>query len=175
MKYLVITVTFIVMVNNLLAQEKEPVALQNHSFTATLLSPGLQYELKLSNNKSLAVHGALALSGYYSSFSGFNVSADPFIQTTYRRYYDRKSVKKSLKHNSGNYYGTFLRYTHDQLGENRAIDNPSVSTGFTWGIQRNYKSNLHIGFNTGIGVEYSDFYGIRGHLSAGVQIGFLIK
>ncbi|MEL6562158.1 MAG: hypothetical protein AAFQ94_28490 [Bacteroidota bacterium] len=175
MKYLVITVTFIVIVNNLFAQEKEPVVLQNHSLTATILSPGLQYELKLSDNKSLAINGAIAVNGHYSSYSGLCVSTDPFIQTTYRRYYDRKSVKKPLKHNSGNYYGTFLRYTHDRLGENRVINNSSVSTGFTWGMQRNYKSNLHIGFNTGIGMEYSEYYGFRGHLSAGIQIGFLIK
>lgn len=156
-------------------EEKYPVQLNKHSFAVSILSPGFQYELKLAEKKSLAFLGSSGVYSYASSSNGFQVGFTPYLQSTYRRYYDRKKVNKELKHNSGNYYGAFVYYSDREWLAENMTNNQTVGSGFTWGLQRNYKSNIYLGFSTQLGVTYSEIYGIRGLINTEFRLGFLIK
>ena len=68
------------------------------------------------------------------------------MQAKFRNYYPRKRVKKELGFNSGNYVGMNVGYVFDEIASNGPVE--VLNTVFftpVWGIQRNYKSNIHLG------------------------------
>lgn len=158
------------------AQDKFSVELQKHSLTANFLSPGLQYEAKLSDNKSVVVSGGLSATAGWSGFNGFITTVRPFLSTEYRSYYSRKTQKKSLQSNSGNYIGGILGYQFNELtGEYRSTFNNRLMGGAVWGIQRRYQSNLQLGVQAGLVMTYDDYFGIGGNAMARVQLGWIIR
>jgi len=175
MKYLISLVFLIATTFTAFSQDKEPVVLKNHSIALNLLSPGFQYELKLSEKNSFVVNGGLRTNVGWDDFHGFGAAARPFVQTGFRSYYSRKNVGKQLKSNSGNYLGGILGYHFGRIDEEVRTQDRSVVSGVVWGIQRNYKSNIHLGLNAGLGMSYSNRYGIRPTGMINFQLGFIIK
>lgn len=137
------------------------------------LTPSLSFEGKIGERQSVTLAGGLGLAAEYNydSYSGGNSSfyAIPIVYGSFRNYYSRKNIKKTnLRQNSGNYFGLYLHYQFEVLGEQSYISrdasggNPRnvegtiadniYAIGPVWGIQRNYASGIHLGLSLGIGV-----------------------
>ena len=159
------------------SQDKSAVELLPHSFNVNLLSPGIQYEARLSTNKSLVLEGFLSTSSFYNSGDGFDSVIRPTIGAQYRSYYKRKKQKKDFQSNSGNYIGAILGYQGDELITNseRKTFNNRLMGGAVWGIQRRFQSNIHLGLQTGVVMTYDDYLGISWDVVARVQLGWIIK
>jgi len=175
MKYLLMITIGIYISFNSFSQEKETVMLKKHSLVLNLLSPGAQYELKVGERNSLVFNTGIRLTASYRDVAGFEPNPRPFIQTSYRKYYDRKKVNRSLGQNSGNYIGAVISYDFNRLDLERRFSDRTIATKFVWGIQRNYNSNIHFGFNTELGLSYFDRFGVRALASVNFQLGFIIK
>ncbi|MEL7147259.1 MAG: hypothetical protein AAFO69_12875 [Bacteroidota bacterium] len=158
------------------SQERIPVSLQNHSFSINFLSPGLQYEAKIAENKSLVFSGGLSTSVGWDGFNGFSTMITPMIGGEYRSYYNRKQQKKSLRGNSGNYVGGIIGFQLNELADERSITfNSRLSSGAIWGMQRRYQSGFQLGIQAGAVMTYDDFFGFGADVVARVQLGWVIK
>lgn len=158
----------------LLSQDRIPVELASTQFNLNILDPSVSFEKSLGDHQSFTL--AAGLTGLADEDGA---SLNPFIRGSYRNYYLRKRVKKPLNQNSGNYIGLLTGYNFDAIADDIEAGTTRQSNSFfmgpVWGIQRNYKSGIHLGFNIGPGFGIdrdSDFYftGI-----GAFEFGFVIK
>ena len=126
-------------------QERIPVELKSTQLTLNLLTPSITLENSLSPNRSLNL--ALGIIGFPDSDERFSIN--PFLRGSFRNYYPRKRVKKELNPNSGNYIALDAGYYFDTLTKETTRLTNSFFMGPVWGIQRNYKSGIHLGFSLG--------------------------
>lgn len=145
------------------AQERIPVNLNSTQFNLNILDPSVTFEKSINDNQSFTAGAGITLLSDWEEDQG-TLSINPFIQSSYRNYYSRKRVKKELKPNSGNYIGVVTGYNFDAIAEEAENGTNRLSNSFylgpVWGIQRNYKSGIHLGFSIGggFGVGNSDLY-----------------
>lgn len=159
------------------AQERIPVELQSDQLTLSILEPAIAYELKLSQNQSLVFRGGLTVLYEDIIDNNDDPSLHPFVSGSFRNYYARKRVKKELKPNSGNYIALVGGYIFDNITNEEFVKEQANSwfVGPVWGIQRNYKSGIHLGLSLGGGFGSGDnmnfdFVGI-----GGFSLGFVLK
>jgi hypothetical protein len=164
------------------AQDRIPVQLNDVQINLNLLAPGVALEKMLTENTS-ATFG-IGLTPLYEDTGDENsiepeVSINPFLRASYRNYYPRKKVKKELNPNSGNYIGLVTGYYFDTIAESSDVatfrQSDSFYLGAMWGIQRNYKSGIHLGFSIGGGFGTGqnmdlDYVGV-----GEFELGFVIK
>lgn len=175
-----------VSIGSTIAQERVPVELEKHRFYINILSPSLAYELGL--NERLSLHTSAGISFYWgdNNYSGTNYenyyqSLNPFLNITLRNYYPRKRVKKELGFNSGNYIGAIGGYVFEAITEWNKTDDTQrfANSGFVggvWGIQRNYKSGVHLGLSLGGGLSMGqNFDNARFVPVGGFELGFAVK
>lgn len=105
----------------------------------------------------------------------------PFLNGSLRNYYPRKKVKKELGLSSGNYVAAVVGYTFGAISEwNEDMDPENLANsgylGGVWGIQRNYKSGIHLGLSFGGGVSMGkNIDNFRFAPLGGFELGFVIK
>lgn len=144
--------------SQLYAQDRIPVELKEDQFYISILDPGFTWEKKLTDKNSLTFGVGLSTYGDESSSpfdDDFGVSLNPSISADFRNFYPRKRVKKDLNPNSGNYVAVRAGYIFDSIADNIDGGTTEISQSFfmgpVWGIQRNYKSGIHLGFSIGGG------------------------
>lgn len=162
------------------AQDRIPVNLNSTQFNLNVLNPSATFEKSINHHQSFTVGvGITMLSDYEEDQERYSVN--PFMQASYRNYYPRKRVNKELLPNSGNYIGVLTGYNFKSIvdnlesGESNSIADNTYYMGPVWGIQRNYRSGIHLGLSIGGGFAIGsdsevDFKGI-----GGFEFGFVIK
>jgi hypothetical protein len=139
---------------NLSAQDKIPVELKSVQLRVNLLTPSFVLEKSISESTTFALESGL---NFGLDFDSGNFAIAPYIHGSFRNYYPRKKVKKDLGPNSGNYIGLNVGYVFDEISSQGDISIINA-TYFSpiWGLQRNYKSNIHLGFEIGPQLAFTD-------------------
>lgn len=151
---------------------------------ANILSPGLEMELPLSNKSTISANAGIGISGSYLNLSytnsGIIYFISPFLDLSYKRFYNRDSrvtKGKNIFSNSGNYWGVRLLTNFKEIDSENIIRKDDIDFAFgpTWGIQRAY-GNFHLLFDAGP-VYYFDTKGNSGFFPIALQlnIGFNLK
>ena len=173
--------TFILFISSfyLFSQDRIPAELNEVQINLNILEPSVMLEKRLTDKQSLT----LALG--FNTISGKDAVDDvkfglsPSLRASYRNYYPRKKVKKELRPNSGNYIGLVAGYNFGTIAGSKDVGKYSQENAFflgpVWGIQRNYKSGIHLGlsfgggFITGSNTDF-DFTGV-----GSFELGFVIN
>jgi hypothetical protein len=165
----------------LFSQDRIPVEMAESQISINILSPSITYERGLTQNQSLHLSfGLQGLSRTNDNDDG-SVGVAPVIGATYRNYYPRKKVKKELMPNSGNYVGLSTGYILNSIADNlEDFDAPfKEESGFflgpVWGIQRNYKSGIHLGLSLGGGFITGKNTDFSGTFVGSFELGFVIN
>ncbi len=160
----------------LAAQERIPVELVNTQFTINILAPGIGFEYGLNDRQSLTLNAGLSSIIVTDQTDDVDLFIAPFLQGSFRNYYPRKRVKKTLRPNSGNFIALTTGYNFKPTSDNYT-DPDFGGRGFfigpVWGIQRNYLSGIHLGLSLGpglgIGEDGAFFTGV-----GAFEFGFVI-
>ena len=177
MKKLLLSTLFVLGTIFAYSQERIPVDLDNSRVYLNLLVPSFTLEQKISTNQSLLATAGLRLYGE-EQFDHFEVSLNPFAELEFRNYYPRRNVKKELNQNSGNFVGAIAGFTFSDLVGTSEIDTYTYNNDFyfagIWGIQRNYKSGIHLNLKLGPQIIIGDDE-VEGdlyiHFGLGIQLG----
>lgn len=176
------------------AQEKK---YTQNVLTATILSPGVSYELAAANKLTIKGKAAFVVNGSYSYSSSLGASSSlspaASVSGQIRYYYNfalREQKEKNIAHNSANYISFLAKYAYsgityrygDSFSESyggprnysvkRASHMPNL--GIVWGIQRNYKNRFSIDCSVGPSL-YTPFadneFTLIGDVSIGLWLG----
>jgi hypothetical protein len=156
----------------------------NNVLRINVLSPGIEFEMPLSERSTLAANTGIGIQGSYLHLdytnSGITYYIAPFLDVTYKKLYNRESrlsKNKNLDYNSGNYWGIRLLTNFKEIESHNVLrkDKTSFALGPTWGIQRAY-GKTHLLFDIG-SVYYFDTKGNNGFFPVMLQLnlGFNIK
>ena len=162
------------------AQDRVPVELKDSQFFISILDPGVAWEKKVADKQSLRFSfGLTMLADEETNFSDdFGVSLNPVVTGDFRNYYSRKRVKKDLNPNSGNYVALRAGYIFDAITDNVDFGTTETSQSFfmgpVWGIQRNYKSGIHLGLSLGAGFATGNHTDLRATGIGQFNIGFAL-
>jgi hypothetical protein len=148
------------------------------------ISPGIEVEIPFCNKSTLSVNTGIGVSGSYMNLSyvnsGWTYFIAPFMDLSYKRFYNlnsRIAKGKSISGNSGNYWSIRLLTNFDEIKSYNVTrkDNIDFAVGPTWGIQRS-KGNFHMLFDIGP-VYYFDTIGNHGFFPIAIQlnIGYNLK
>ncbi|MEL7147258.1 MAG: hypothetical protein AAFO69_12870, partial [Bacteroidota bacterium] len=77
--------------------------------------------------------------------------------------------------NSGNYIGLMAGNQFNHIAGDEELSTQTFYTGAIWGIQRNYKSGIHLGLYLGLGFATGPNVDLTGTGLGGLQLGFQIK
>ena len=158
MKKCLIIILSLVSVLNTKAQDVSKVA--NNLFRINILTPGLTFEKRITNNNTLCLDTNLGLVYTFSSNLGNRLLKTPFTRLQFRNYYnfDKRIAKgKNTLNNSGNYIALSSSYYFKNLNDDYFVNSyDGLTLGATWGLQRTYKSGLNINLNTGLGYNFSN-------------------
>jgi len=110
----------------------------------SILYPGVEYELPISQRSSLASSVSIGFGGSYKNLktqgSGFTYLISPHYELQYRNYYNiekRNNGGKNIKHNSANYFGARLLIRGPEIKSSFSrTTEVDYAFGPTWGIQR---------------------------------------
>jgi hypothetical protein len=161
----------------------QDVGLSDNQLNINLLPLTLSYERKIDNNKSFTFSGGLVYATEHRSSTSSNGTSSetnfktvPFFSSSFRNYYTRKHIKKDLKNNSGNYLGILAIYV---LKPSINISNTIVheqetfySIGPVWGVQRNYKSGVHLGLSLGLAIQGGKYFKSAIRTTGSFELGF---
>ena len=162
-------------------REKIPVDLKSSQLNLNIIEPSFSFEKRLGDNQSFTTSAGVTWltetdSEYYEESP---YSINPFVRVSFQNYYKRKMVNKVLNPNSGNYFGVSAGYCFDSIKDNLEFGDTERSISFfigpVWGIQRNYKSGIHLNLSLGPGIgfgESSDAF-ITG--VGGIEFGFVLN
>ena len=146
---------FLLFFVNLNAQDNN---LENNQFKINILTPGITYEKKISNNTSLSTDLNLSAGFAYDSDSGTKVLLSPYIREEFRYYYNfekRNAKNRNTRNNSANYIALTGNYYFKPIGNSEYV---SVYDGLTiapvWGLQRTYRSGINISLIGGAGYNF---------------------
>lgn len=156
------------------SQDRIPVELQSTKIYLDIITPSVTLEAKVSNNQSVLFRSGIRLHAE-ENFDEIDAGLLPYGEFEFRNYYPRKRVKKELKANSGNYIGLIGGYNFGHI-----VGDPLFETfkyekelyfAALWGIQRNYKSNIHLNLHLGPGI-ITHGSGVDGLLMINFHLGF---
>jgi len=175
MKKIVVTTGILLLIPIFIfGQERTPVQLSNTQLNVNILAPSLLLEKRLTDKNSATF--AFGLSPLHGNGE---ISINPFFRTSFRNYYPRKTVKKELRPNSGNYIGLVGGYYFGSIASSSDYTNVNQSNsyyvGALWGIQRNYQSGIHLGFSIGSGFGAGENMDLKLTGVGELELGFMIK
>ncbi len=137
----------------LFSQDRISAELSDLQFNLNILEPSLNLEKSISDKQSVTFAFGLNSVTGEDQFDDIKFGLVPSIRASFRNYYPRKKVKKELRPNSGNYIGLVAGYNFatiaGNLGNANFSDEDVFFMGPVWGIQRNYKSGIHLGLSLG--------------------------
>ena len=157
--------------------------------TATILSPGISYEMAAGNAFTVKLSASVFPGFSYSKTillngrSHFSFSPTPLLNAEGRYYYNfqqRLNKGKNIKRNSANYlavsstYGYSIETFYPDNGNAVRTVTPVYDAGFVWGLQRNFKNRLSLDLNAGPSILQSLIdkeFGLIANLSIGIWLG----
>ena len=159
------------------AQDRVPVQLNNTQFNLNILAPGATFEKSINQHQSFTLGAGITIIGEFEEDQE-TLSVNPFVNASYRNYYPRKRVKKDLRANSGNYIGILMGYRLSSIADNAENGLSSrlenlYYMGPVWGIQRNYRSGIHLGLSLGAGFALGSDFDFTG--LGEFEFGFVIR
>ncbi len=157
------------------AQDRVAVTLDTQKLYLNILAPGVEGEFKVSENQSISIEGELSFALVASSNENLLSTLNPSLISSFRNYYQRKKVKKELNNNSGNYIGILTGYTFGPIAGNVSNTGDVFFTGGVWGIQRNYKSGIHLGLSLGLGITTGNNRDLKGTTVGEFNFGLVLK
>ncbi|MEH6406876.1 MAG: DUF3575 domain-containing protein [Leeuwenhoekiella sp.] len=149
-------------------------------FKVNFLTPGLAYEIGLSDFSTLHLEAG---SGFIIS-GGSNRNTDfsffPYFQPEYRYYYNfkrRNRLEKNVTNNSANYFAGFSRISSGKalIGDRNYSSDYFTTYGVLYGLQRTYSSGFNLGFQLGAGVEFNDEWESNFGPQLGFSLGWVIN
>ncbi len=183
MKKLTLLFGLLICINVLGQNNEKPL---KNVFRINAISPGLEFELPISNKSTIAINPGIGIHGSYMHLeynyivSGVTYYISPFLDLSYKKIYNREkrqSKGKNINYNSGNYWGLRLLTNFKEIESKNIyrIDDISFDFGPTWGIQRSY-GKIHLLFELG-SVYYFDTKGNSGFFPIMLQLnlGFNAK
>jgi hypothetical protein len=162
-------------------REKIPVDLKSSQLNLNIIEPSFSFEKRLGDNQSFTTSAGVTWlietdSEYYEESP---YSINPFVRVSFQNYYKRKMVNKVLNPNSGNYFGLSAGYYFDSIKDNLEFGATERSNSFfigpVWGIQRNYKSGIHLNLSLGPGIGFGESSDIFLSPAGGFEVGFVIN
>ncbi|WP_300976669.1 hypothetical protein [Flavobacterium sp.] len=155
-KYIVLFV-FCLAFLNLKAQETS-INVEKSQFKINVLSPGITYELGVSNTTTLSTNLNIGMGFSSNNDLGTKWLFSPYMREEYRYYYnlEKRNLKGKISNkNSGNFIALSGSYYLKPINNSDFV---SAYDGFTiaptWGLQRTYRSGINISFITGIGYNF---------------------
>ncbi len=156
-------------------------------FTATILAPGVSYEIPVSKTITAKFKTVVSAGISYSSGmalgTAYSLSAIPTASAEFRYYYNfqqRISSGKNTNRNSANYIASAgkyaISYTTFHFDDGSTVRSTSYypNAGIVWGFQRNYRNRLSLDFNIGPSISspllYQEFDFI-GNFTLGIWLG----
>lgn len=132
-------------------------------FKVNFLSPGISYEVKTGNSKTLYFQT------YLSSAAIIDADADdvswffdPALLTQFRYYYNgekRAAKGKRTAMNSMNYIAPSMEFLYSKFPVGTTVEEnnrrPVYNAGLVWGLQRNYDNRFSVDFAIGPGYRFS--------------------
>lgn len=160
-------------------QERIPVELKKTQFSISILEPSLLFEIGINDRQSVHLSAGLAPTVGEDVNGDFLAAMNPLARASFRHYYPRKRVKKELFANSGNYIAVTGGYLFDTvLGDDENVETSQANSYFfgpVWGIQRNYKSGIHLGLGLGYGFGDGKDMNFQGVGIGYFNLGFTIQ
>lgn len=184
MKFIAAVLLFITL-SQTKAQEK---AVTENLLTATILSPGISYEIATGNRFTVKLKAAVFPAFSYSSGvllngrSHFSFTPTPLLSADGRYYYNfkhRAEARKNINRNSANYfalsgkYGYSIQTYYPENGATIRNTTTVYDAGVVWGLQRNYKNRFSIDFNIGPSILnplINQEFGLLSNLSLGIWL-----
>ncbi len=166
---------FIVFLTNVNAQDRIHVDLEKTQFKLSILNPNLMLEVKVGEHQSINLSAGLVSSlGQTLTTNEILFFLHPIAKGSFRLYYGRNYVRKTLRPNSGNFVELVTGYVFDSIagGDNYISASSNLFfVGPAWGIQRNYESGFLFGIGLGLGYgtgkNTSGTIASTGHLTLG--------
>lgn len=156
-KYIKISILVLFAFIKLNAQKKISY-LENNQFKINILSPGLTFEKRVSENTTLATDVNLSAGFAYNSGSGTKLLLSPYVREQYRYYYnfEKRNLKgKNTKNNSANFIALSGSYYFKPISNSEYVSEyDGVTIAPVWGLQRSYGSGLNIGLIAGAGYNF---------------------
>ena len=164
---LICTLLLITLKAETFAQGAIATELRTTEVRAMVVCPGISIEQKMGNQLTFNL-----IAGIQPGISTYTVVPDgtkfefyvaPFVSGEFRNYYNRKSVKKELAPNSGNYFGLAAGYNMNRIINDTGKDyyddsyENSYFVGPVWGFQRNYLNGFHLNVSVGLGYYQGDY------------------
>ena len=179
LKYLLLLIVFVA-ISNAHAQQiqekgKKPKQVESAQLRFNLLSPGIDFELGLFKNQTVAGGVGLGLATYKEGYL-FGVA----LNTRYRYYYNlnrRVRLNKEIAGNSGNYIAAAQAIFFSQLRVATNIEGPDDFNlgffGMVYGLQRTTKKGFNIDVELGAGYYRGD--GVPSNLGPlfGLKLGWV--
>jgi hypothetical protein len=163
-------------------REKIPVELKSSQLNLNIIEPSFSFEKKLGDNQSFTTSAGVTILTYTDSEYDYEespYSLNPFVKISFQNYYNRKWVNKVLNPNSGNYVGLSAGYCFDSFKDNLEFGTTQRSNAFfigpVWGIQRNYKSGIHLNLSLGPGIGFGENSDVFYTGVGGFEFGFVIN
>ena len=168
------------------AQEKK---YTQNVLTATILSPGLSYELAAGNKLTIKLNAFVFPGFSYSQNillngrSNFSFTPTPLLVADGRYYYNfqqRLEKEKNISRNSANYFGLSAKYGvsietfYPDNGEAVRTTTQIYDVGIVWGLQRNYNNRFSLDLNIGPSILQpliDKQFGFISNLSLGIWLG----
>lgn len=182
----IITILSFLFLFQVKAQEKK---YTQNVLTATILSPGISYELA-AGNKLTVILKAVVFPGFsYSQNillngrSNFSFTPTPLLIGEGRHYYNfqqRLGKEKNISRNSANYlgisgkYGYSIETFYPDNGDAIRTAKQVYDAGIVWGIQRNYDNRFSLDLNIGPSILQPLIdrqFGLVANLSLGIWLG----
>jgi len=135
---------------------------EDHQFKINFLNPGLEYELGIGKDQTIAIG-----TGLQFGFNSAGYAFIPALNGQYRYYYNfsrRIGKNKRIDGNSANY----IAASGTLFLEEVIIGNISSGDGYfgfagpVYGIQRTYSKGFNFNLEFGVGYYFDDFYSDEG-------------
>ncbi len=144
------------------------------------LSPGVEWERRLTNKLSLNVHAGVAPGFMYSSATEgkpFQFTVIPTTDIQLRYYYNlntRQQLGRSITGNSGNFFALHAGAAGSDLisGTPQQL---TTSLGLVWGAQRTYTSGFNLSGFIGPGVQIGVDGKPRFTVVSGLRVGWALN
>ncbi|NNF22360.1 MAG: hypothetical protein HKN67_10475 [Saprospiraceae bacterium] len=172
----ILLLAFVLFAVHISAQERIPVEMTNTKFYLNIITPSVAVEQRISSNQSFLARGGIRLHAEEIE-DEFDAGLLPYVEAEFRNYYPRKNVKRELNNNSGNYIGFIGGYHFDHIAGNPALEAFKYENHYyfagLWGMQRNYKSKIHLNLHVGPAV-YARDGGVDFNVLFNFHFGFVI-
>ena len=175
MKRLLLFLAFLL---SLAAYAQDQPSVEEELFSINILTPGLEYEHKLTNATTLGLRAGSGFAYRKGTFGeGFGVY--PIFNVQYRYYYNLKkrlAKGKNVSNNSANYIALSgaIQSGKPIIGDLEFNEGYFGVIGPVWGLQRYYGAGFKLDLNLGAGYAFNESGSSVFSPIIGLKLGWLI-